>query len=279
MDILKLEDVHFSYPDGSQALNGVELSIDEGDFVAISGGNGCGKTTLLKHLNGLFKPTQGKVYFKGKELGQYNPQEIFQKVGFVFQDPNDQLFAPSVEQDVAFGPLNLGLEQNEIMKRVNYAVELTGIKELLSKHVHDLSFGQKQRVAIAGVLAMEPEVLVLDEPTSALDPQGIDAVMAFLKKLNQEGKITIVMATHEIELVPLYIKKLVILKKGRIITRGRPEEVFACKECLEEGYLKPPVIVQLMSLLRKEGLSIQKFPLTIEEAKTEILRLLQNLKS
>lgn len=275
MEILKLENVHFFYPDGTSALNGVELSIEEGDFVAISGGNGCGKTTLLKHLNGLFKPTKGKVYFKDKELSQYKPREIFQKVGFVFQDPNDQLFAPSVEQDVAFGPLNLGLDKDEIARRVTYAVELTGIKELLAKHVHDLSFGQKQRVALAGVLAMEPEILVLDEPTSALDPQGVDAVMDFLKKLNQEKKITIIMATHEIELVPLYVKKLAILRKGKVIAQGKPEEVFACKECLEEGYLKPPVIVQLMSLLRKEGLSIQKFPLTVEEAKAEILRLLK----
>jgi len=276
MEILKLENVHFSYPDGTSALNGIELSIREADFVAISGGNGCGKTTLLKHLNGLFKPTKGKVYFREKEFSQYKPQEIFQKVGFVFQDPNDQLFAPSVEQDVAFGPLNLGLDKNEIARRVNSAVELTGIRELLDKHVHDLSFGQKQRVAIAGVLAMEPEVLVLDEPTSALDPQGVDAVMDFLKKLNQEKKITVVMATHEIELIPLYVKKLVILKKGKIVTQGEPKEVFACKECLEEGYLKPPVIVQLMNALRKEGLASSNFPLTVEQARAEILRLIEN---
>jgi len=237
------------------------------------GANGCGKTTLLKHLNGLLKPSSGKVFLDDKELRFFKDEEIFRRVGMVFQDPNDQLFGATVAQDVAFGAVNLGLKPDEVARRTTEALKLVGASELPDRAIHTLSFGQKRRVAIAGVLAMEPKTILLDEPTSGLDPRGVSSIMRLLRKLNNERGTTMIMATHDVELVPLFSDRVAIMSKGKIITEGPPGKVFANTDMIREVELRLPRIGHLIEILhKKEGINFQEMPLTIGEARRELLR-------
>jgi len=227
MVMLRIRDVQYRYHDGTRALTGVTLDIRRGEFLAILGPNGSGKTTLLKHLNGLLKPLKGEILLEEKSLTQYSSKEIFQRVGIVFQDPNDQLFAPSVWEDVAFGPMNMGLTRDEINRRVDKALSLVSMTPYVNKGVDALSFGQKKRVCIAGVLAMKPNILILDEPTCGLDPAGVTLIMTLLKELNKVHGITIVMATNAVDLVPLYMDRLAVMYNGNVLMVGAPERVFS----------------------------------------------------
>ncbi len=209
--MIKTEALSFSYNGCTQALCEVSLELRDGEFLALLGANGCGKTTLLKHLNGLLKPSSGKVSLDGKELRFFKDEEIFKRVGMVFQDPNDQLFGATVGQDVAFGTVNLGLKPDEVAWRTAEALKSVGASELPDRAIHTLSFGQKRRVAIAGVLAMEPKTILLDEPTSGLDPRGVSSIMRLLRKLNKERGTTMIMATHDVELVPLFSDRVAIM--------------------------------------------------------------------
>ena len=268
MDIIKVENLSFVYPAHKEALKDINLVIQRGDFVVVSGANGCGKTTFLKCLNGLLKPTHGKVSFKGQDTLSVKPQELFSKIGYSFQDPNDQLFAATVRQDVAFGPKNLELSPDEVERRVDEALALLNIQPIQAKFIHDLSHGSKQRVALAGILAMQPEVLLLDEPTASLDPQTEDEILIFLRKLNQEKGLTIVMATHEMDLIPEFANRVVILADGVLVREGNLEEIFGCAECLPKGRLRLPIVTQLLESLKQDGvLSYQKLPLTFKEAR------------
>ncbi len=268
MVIVQIRNVQYRYHDGTYALCGVSLDIQRGEFLAILGPNGSGKTTLLKHLNGLLKPTGGEIALEQKPLAQYASREIFQKVGIVFQDPNDQLFAPSVWEDVAFGPMNLGLSRNEIAGRVDEALSRVGMRLYASKSVDALSFGQRKRVCIAGVLAMKPEILVLDEPTCGLDPAGVTSLMTLLKELNDTCGITIIMATNTVELAPVYMDRLAIMYQGNILKTGAPEYVFSNIEEIRHACLELPQIAQLMQLLRdEENLPMDSLPLTVGEAR------------
>jgi energy-coupling factor transporter ATPase len=273
--MLKVEGLRYRYPDGTNALNGVNIDVAKGEFLAILGANGSGKTTLLKHLNGLLKPTVGSIMLDGKKLSEFKPNEVFRKVGMVFQDPNDQLLAPSVEEDVAFGPLNLNLKYDEIMSRVMNALELVEMEKCAKKTIYSLSYGQRKRICIAGILAMEPEVLVLDEPTSGLDPDGVKSVMKLLKDLNERRGITTIIATNSVDLVPVYMTRVVIMDKGKIVKEGTPEEVFTDTKMLEDVKLELPQIAQLMEVLRnRDKLPINELPLTIEEARRELINLI-----
>jgi cobalt transport protein ATP-binding subunit len=248
----------------------------KGEFLAVLGANGSGKTTLLKHLNGLLKPTFGSIILDGKRLSEFKPNEVFRKVGMVFQDPNDQLLAPTVEEDVAFGPANLNLKYEEIMNRVMNALELVEMKKYTKKTINSLSYGQRKRTCIAGILAMEPEILVLDEPTSGLDPDGVKSVMKLLKDLNRKRGITIIIATNSVDLVPVYTTRVVIMDKGKIIKEGTPESVFTDSRMLEDVKLELPQIAQLMEVLRnKDKFPINELPLTIEEARRELINLIK----
>ena len=268
MVILRLRNIRYQYHDGTCALQGVSLDILKGEFLAILGQNGSGKTTLLKHLNGLLKPTAGEVVLGQMPLRQYPEREVFQKVGMVFQDPNDQLFAPSVWDDVAFGPTNLGLPKNEVAQRVEEALSLVEMRSYTDKAVDALSFGQKKRVCIAGVLAMKPEVLVLDEPTCGLDPAGVTSVMTLLKDLNKQHGITVIMATNAVDLAPVYMDRLAIMYQGNVLRVGTPEEVFSHSNEINHACLELPQIAQLMKALRDDGhLPMDRLPLTIAEAK------------
>ncbi len=271
---IKAEELIHRYPDGTQALSGANIDVREGEFLAVLGANGSGKTTLLKHLNGLLKPVSGLVTLDNKILSEFKSGEVFRKVGMVFQDPNDQLIAPTVEEDVAFGPTNLGLNYEEIMNRVNTALELVKMKEFAKKAIHALSYGQSKRICIAGILAMEPEVLILDEPTSGLDPEGVKTVMKILNDLNKKQGITIILATNSVDLVPVHMDRVAIMDQGIVLQEGTPERIFTDSEKLNSLKLELPQIAQLMEILRdKEKLPINSLPLTIGQARQELAHL------
>lgn len=281
--LFRLENLSHKYSDGTLALDDISLSFAKGERIALLGPNGSGKTTLLLHLNGILKPTAGRVYFEDKPL-EYSPKallELRRRVGFVFQDPNDQLFAPTVKQDVAFGPLNLGQPADQVKKVVDEALKLVGMSEYADKPPHFLSLGQKKRVALAGVLAMKPEVVIMDEPTSNLDPRGTSEILHLLLRLNKELGLTLILATHEVDMVPLFASKLYILNKGKLVSEGAPAELFSNAELIRSVNLRSPRITHLFEVLKKEDkLPINpRLPLTISEARKEILRLLESKKA
>ncbi|MCL5949206.1 MAG: ATP-binding cassette domain-containing protein [Candidatus Bathyarchaeota archaeon] len=277
--LFELENLSHHYSDGTIALDNVSLSFDRGERIALLGTNGSGKTTLLNHLNGILKPTSGKICFEKKPL-QYDSKsllELRKRVGFVFQDPNDQLFAPTVKQDVAFGPLNLGYPTDKVKMIVNEALKTVGMSEYLEKPPHFLSLGQKKRVALAGVLAMQPEVIIMDEPTSNLDPRATSEILHLLLQLNKEKGITLLLATHDVDMVPIFANKLYILNKGKLVSEGLPKEIFSNTELIREVNLRSPRLTHLFEVLKKnDNLPIDaELPLTIGEARKEILRLLK----
>jgi len=276
--LFRLENLSHVYSDGTIALDNVSLSFERGERIALLGTNGSGKTTLLHHMNGILKPTSGNIYYEDKPL-RYDSKsllELRRRVGFVFQDPNDQLFAPTVKQDVAFGPLNLGVPADQVKKIVAEALGIVGMAELAEKPPHFLSLGQKKRVALAGVLAMQPKVIIMDEPTSNLDPRATSEILHLLVKLNKDAEITLLLATHDVDMVPLFANKLYILSKGKIVSQGSPKELFSDTEMIRNVNLRSPRITHLFEVLKKgNNLPIgPELPLTISEARKEILRLL-----
>ena len=274
--MLEVKNIKYSYNKDYQALKGVSLKVEKGEMVALLGKNGAGKSTLFLHLNGIYEPDEGKVFIDGEEL-KYDKKSLLkfrQKVGIVFQNPDDQIFAPTVEEDVAFGPLNLKLPMEEVQKRVTESLARVGMSGFEKKAPHHLSGGQKKRVAIAGILAMQPEIMVLDEPTAGLDPQGVRDLSALLKELNDEG-ITIIISTHEVDLVPNYAKRVFVLVDGLLIAEGTPKEIFAQPEILDQANLEVPIVTELFQDLEKEGFDMNNdYPLTITEAKEKFLELL-----
>ena len=276
--MLEVKNIKYSYNKDYQALKGVSLKVEEGEMVALLGKNGAGKSTLFLHLNGIYEPDEGQVFIDGEEL-KYDKKSLLkfrQKVGIVFQNPDDQIFAPTVEEDVAFGPLNLDLPMEEVQKRVTEALARVGMSGFEKKAPHHLSGGQKKRVAIAGILAMKPKIMVLDEPTAGLDPQGVEDLSKLLKELNAEG-ITIIISTHEVDLVPNYASKVFVLVDGLLIAEGTPKEIFAQPEILDKANLKVPIVTELFQSREAEGIDMNgDYPLTIEEAKEKILKLKNN---
>lgn len=263
----------FKYPDGTVALSGIAFDIKKGEFAGLLGSNGSGKTTLLKAMDGLMKDFQGRVLLDGTDMRKLSPKEIYRKVGLVFQNPDDQLFAPTVLEDVSFGPINMGFGADEVERRVHQALADVDMEGSARKSIHHLSFGQKKRICIAGLLAMGHEILLLDEPTAGLDPMGEYKMMNLLTKLNRDKGVTIVMATHSVDLVPLFLDCLYILSKGRISRSGPPEEVFTAPEDMAQVKLRLPQIAELIHRLKHEDkVPFNRMPLTIGEARREILR-------
>lgn len=268
--ILEVRDLHYKYEDGTHALKGLTLGIKTGRTTAVLGGNGAGKSTLFLSLNGIFKPTAGEVLFKGRPLdySRKGLKELRKSVGIVFQDPDSQLFSASVYQDISFGAVNMQLPEEEVRRRVNAAMERTGITHLKDKPTHCLSFGQKKRAAIAGVLAMEPEVLVLDEPTAGLDPMGVSEVMKLLREIQKELGLSVVISTHDIDIVPLYSDYAYVMDQGKILLQGTPGEVFGHPEEIRSVHLRLPRIGHLMEILReKDGFEFNSTANTISEAR------------
>ena len=262
----------FCYPDGTTALADIHLDIGRGEFTGILGANGSGKTTLLKVMDGLIRDYSGKVLLDGIDILKLKPREIYRKVGLVFQNPDDQLFAQSVFEDVAFGPRNMGFQEEEVRQRVETALLQVEMSEAAEKNIHNLSYGQKKRVCIAGLLAMGHEILLLDEPTAGLDPVGELRMMELLAALNRDHGVTIIMATHSVDLVPLFLHRLHVLDHGHVAASGTPEEVFTTPEGLAAVRLRLPHLAELFHLARTvDKLPFSELPLTIGQARRELL--------
>mgnify|MGYP001614264087 FL=1 len=271
---IEAKEVYFSYPDGTIALRGINISIPKGEFAGVLGGNGSGKTTLLRLLNGLLKPAQGDILIEGKNIKSIDRDALFTKVCTMFQNPEDQLFSSTVSQDIAFGPTNMGLSREEVRQRVRSALEAVEMSDCAQRPIHALSFGQKKRVCLAGVLAMDPEIILLDEPTSCLDPAGVSSTMQLLKNLNKQKGITFVMSTHSVDLVPVFIDRVIVLDKGIVVQDGAPQAVFSDSDKLKEAKLRLPHIGHLFEVLKNEdGHNIKHLPLTVGEARQELKRL------
>jgi len=262
----------FRYSDGTVALSGIHLDVERGEFTGILGSNGSGKTTLLKAMDGIIKDYEGQVLLDGEDIRGLSPRDIYRKVGLVFQNPDDQLFAHTVSEDVAFGPRNMGFGETEVAERVRNALSSVDMEGYSGKSIHNLSFGQKKRICIAGLLAMGHEILLLDEPTAGLDPMGEYRMMELLTRLNRENGVTIVMATHSVDLVPLFLHRLHILSKGSLARGGPPEDVFTAPSEMAEVKLRLPHIAELIYRLKHEDkVPFDRVPLTIGEARREIL--------
>ena len=277
MSIIKVENVSYDYrrfeEEKLPAVRGVSFEIEEGEFVVIGGANGSGKSTLAKMLNGLLKPTCGKIEVLGMDVS--NEEKVFEirrNVGIVFQNPDNQTVASIVEDDVAFGPENLGVPREEIVSRVQWALKAVGMEEYAKSTPFKMSGGQKQRIAIAGILAMKPKIIVLDEATSMLDPNRRKEVMSVLKKLNEEENMTVIHITHHME-EAADADRILVMDGGKLVMDGAPREVFADGEKLKEHALSLPVAAELADMLRKAGLPVRESVLSEDELLEEIWRL------
>ncbi|WP_129724340.1 energy-coupling factor transporter ATPase [Xylanivirga thermophila] len=267
--IVKIRDLHFEYTNYEEqeiaALDGVNLDIQQGEFVVIIGHNGSGKSTLAKHINAILKPSRGEIWVKGLNVqDESNMWEVRQSAGMVFQNPDNQLVATVVEEDVAFGPENLGIPPKEIRERVDEALLAVGMEKYSKTSPHFLSGGQKQRVAIAGVLAMKPEIIILDEPTAMLDPAGRREVLDTVKELNEKEGITVIHITHYME-EAVDADRVVVMDHGKILMQGTPREIFSQVDRLKEIGLDVPQVTELAYELNKEGLKVPCNILKIEE--------------
>ena len=267
-------------PFASKALDDISFEIQDRDFVGIIGHTGSGKSTLIQHLNGLLRPSYGEIYINDFNITdpELNLTEIRKRVGVVFQYPEYQLFEETVEKDIAFGPTNLGLDEAEVKKRVKDSMEAVGLKyeEYKEKSPFELSGGQKRRVAIAGVIAMNPEVLILDEPTAGLDPGGRDEIFELIKTLHREHNITIILSSHSMDDMAKLAKTIIVMNHGKIEFIGTPREVFNSNAIrLKEIGLDIPQTIELAIKLRERGFDIRQDILTIDEAKEEILRVMR----
>ena len=279
---IKIENLSYTYmkdtPFEKNALDNINLEIKKGEFVAIIGHTGCGKSTLIQHFNGLLKPEEGKIYINGELVNDSNIKEMRKKVGLVFQYPEYQLFETTVYKDIAFGIKSEKLSKDEEYERVKSALLKTGLTEdLLEKSIYDLSGGQKRRVAIAGIIVMDPEILVLDEPAAGLDPVGRDEILGFAKKLRDESGITIILVSHSMEDVAKLADKIIVMNDSNVEMIGTPREVFKNKNRLREIGLGVPQMAEVFDEIGKNlpNIAINTNIYTVEEATKEILRLLK----
>ena len=284
---IKVRNLTYIYDEGmpfeNRAIDDISFDIEDNDFVGLIGHTGSGKSTLIQHLNGLLKPSLGSIYINNFEITQndINLTEIRKRVGVVFQYPEYQLFEETIEKDIAFGPGNMGLDQEEITKRVKASMEAVGLdyEKYREKSPFELSGGQKRRVAIAGVIAMDPEVLILDEPTAGLDPGGREEIFELIKKLHRERNITVILSSHSMDDMAKLVKTLIVMNKGKIEFIGNPREVFNNNaHRLKEIGLDIPQVLELAIKLREKGFDIRQDIITPEEAKNEILRVIGGRK-
>ncbi|WP_077610029.1 energy-coupling factor transporter ATPase [Clostridium sp. Marseille-P2415] len=278
---IKVEHLNYIYGQGTafeqHALKDVNLEIEDGEFVGLIGHTGSGKSTLIQHLNGLLKATGGSIYYKGKNIYEegYDMRALRSHVGLVFQYPEHQLFEIDVFTDVCFGPKNQGLSREEVESRAKEALAMVGLDESFYKQSpFELSGGQKRRVAIAGVLAMKPDVLILDEPTAGLDPKGRDEILDQIEQLHRERNMTIILVSHSMEDIARYVDRILVMKQGEKVFDDTPKEVFKHYKELEAIGLAAPRITYVIHTLREHGVPIDNNITTIEEARDEILRLL-----
>ena len=278
---IRLENVCYTYGSDTtseiKALNNVNLEINKGEFVAIIGHTGSGKSTLIQHFNGLERPKSGNVFYNNENIyeNNYDLRKLRCKVGLVFQYPEHQLFEETVLKDVCFGPMNMGMSREEAEKKAKLVLEQVGINEkCYNKSPFELSGGQKRRVAIAGVLAMNPEIIVLDEPTAGLDPKGRDKILNRIKELHDNTGIGVILVSHSMEDVANYAQRLIVINNGKIKYDGMPNDVFKPYKELEKMGLKAPQITYIMHKLKEKGLDVDENVITIEEARENIMQCL-----
>jgi cobalt/nickel transport system ATP-binding protein len=271
MHLIETRDLCYSYPHSVRALEGINFIAPRNARIAVIGSNGAGKSTLFKHFNGIFKPTSGSILIRGESITKANIREVRKFVGIVFQNADDQIFSPTVEQDVAFGPTNLGLDEETICHRVHEALKIVGIEDLADRVPHHLSGGEKTRVAIAGVIAMEPEVLVLDEPTAGLDPQGVHDLIGFINSLSKKYGMTVIFSTHDVSLVAEVADYIYVMNKGRFVAEGNVEQIFMQPDLLKSMRLDVPVLPKLLRSLQKNGVPVS-MAYTYENAENALLQ-------
>lgn len=251
--LFELDEVSFEYPDGTEVFSNISMTIQGGDFLVLLAPNGGGKSTFLKLLCGLLEPTSGEVQLSGDPVNSIEDSVRYRKMGFVFQNPDDQLFAATVKEDIAFGPRNQGLDEDQVEQRVRESLEAVELDVDPNKAVHRLSFGQKKRVALAGILAMGVDTLLLDEPTGELDPLSQENIFGLLKTLNQDYNKTIVAATHHIDLLGAPFETLCVLADTDRIVQGPPKEIFRRRDLLKKASLRPPIAMTVTEKLRDHG--------------------------
>jgi cobalt/nickel transport system ATP-binding protein len=276
LNIIETKNLSYSYDNEQNALSNINISIKKASITAVLGGNGAGKSTLFLNLNGVFTPSSGEVYFENKKVNfdKLGLKELRKHIGIVFQDPNEQLFSASVRDDISFGAINLGMHENEVNKLLDEVAIQTGVAEFIDRPTHSLSFGQKKRVAIAGVLIMKPDVIILDEPTAGLDPHGVIEILDLILEISKKTGISVVIATHDIDIVPLYCDYAYVLAKGKIVLEGKPKELFQEAKKLRSYSLRLPRISHLMEILKKEDkLDVDPAASTISQARVSIKRL------
>lgn len=281
---IKIENLtHIYMPNGpfeKKALDDVNIDIKDGEFIALIGHTGSGKSTLIQHMNGLLEATSGKIIVDGEDITEKGVKlsVVRKKVGLVFQYPEYQLFEETIEKDISYGPTNLGLDEDEIHRRVMKSMEMVGLdyETYKEKSPFDLSGGQKRRVAIAGVIAMEPKTLILDEPTAGLDPKGRDDILAQIKLLHTKYKMTIILVSHSMEDVAKLAERVIVMNKGTVALQGTPSEVFKEVDTLEKIGLGVPQVTYLMRELRRRGFKVSDEVYTIEQCKKELVRLFGN---
>lgn len=279
---IKIENLTYVYmpktPFEKKALDNVSLEIEDGEFLAVIGHTGSGKSTLIQHLNGLLKPASGRIYVDGTDITDKDTKlvDIRKKVGLVFQYPEYQLFEETIAKDIAYGPSNLGLNEDEILRRVKKSMEMVGLNYEEYKDISpfELSGGQKRRVAIAGVIAMEPKVLILDEPTAGLDPAGRDDILEQIKLLHEKYNMTIILVSHSMEDVGKLAEKIIVMNDGHVELQGKPKDVFKEIDTLEKIGLAVPQVTYLMRELKKKGFNVSEDIFTVEKAKSELLNIL-----
>ncbi|MGA2918146.1 ATP-binding cassette domain-containing protein [Methanoregula sp.] len=270
MHLIETRDLCYAYPHSVKALEGINFIAPRNARIAVIGSNGAGKSTLFKHFNGIFRPTSGSVLVRGEPITKQNIREVRKFVGIVFQNADDQIFSPTVEQDVAFGPTNLGLDEETIHHRVHEALKIVGIEDLADRVPHHLSGGEKKRVAIAGVIAMEPEVLVLDEPTAGLDPQGVKDLVGFINSLSKKYGMTVIFSTHDVGLVAEVSDYIYVMNKGRFVAEGNVEQIFMQPDMLKSMRLDVPVLPKLLRSLQKNDIPVS-MAYTYEDVERSLL--------
>jgi cobalt/nickel transport system ATP-binding protein len=273
-EAVAVRNLSYTYDGDTKVLEDVTMKVYEGERIALLGPNGAGKTTLLLHLNGILCGSEGQVELFGKNIRKIKREEIIQNIGIVFQDPDDQLFMPTLFDDVAFGPINLGLKENEVRERVENTFLTLGLSGYENRCPHHLSYGEKKKAALAAVMSMEPRILVLDEPTANLDPRSRTELVGIIKELNERKKTTILIATHDVNAVPALADRVYVLKR-KIITEGTSREIFSDGELLKENNLEVPEIFKLFEVLRCFGYGCEELPLSIDEAVEYLTKMVE----
>lgn len=275
MHLIETRDLVYTYPNNVTALHSLNFVAGRNERIAVIGSNGAGKSTLFKCFNGIFRPSSGSVLIRGEPITKDNIREVRKFVGIVFQNADDQIFSPTVEQDVAFGPTNIGLDEETLHHRVEEALRLVGIEDLAHRVPHHLSGGEKKRVAIAGIIAMEPEVLVLDEPTAGLDPQGVHDLVTFINSLSKKYGMTVIFSTHDVGLVAEVADYIYVMNKGMFVAQGSIEEIFIQPEMLRSVRLDVPVLPKLIRSLNNKGIPVP-MAYTYDDAEQALLKAYQS---